>query len=226
MRVSLLTANTSARERCPYCHDSLGEVERVACEGCGTPHHPVCLEELGGCTVLGCAGGAVAAPVGPVEEIRRRVRARAERYTKVHRIAAEPEEAVRQRLAEQPGFCVACERELLVASCPMCTDPIVHQCGGDSVHCARESCRPFYAKLAQAVGQPLDVPDFKGQLAKPLAGFIALAVGTVLLLSLVLTVLLGGSEVAGVVALPLVLLGAGTFVFGPLLVMMVTTRRT
>lgn len=51
-----LRAREAARERCPYCHDSLegGEVQdvEVVCESCGTAHHRACLAELGGCTFL------------------------------------------------------------------------------------------------------------------------------------------------------------------------------
>ena len=45
-----------AHQRCPYCHDALEEAgvgEEIPCNSCGTLHHEVCLEELGGCTVLG-----------------------------------------------------------------------------------------------------------------------------------------------------------------------------
>jgi hypothetical protein len=76
-----------AAERCPYCHDCLegGEVEdaRVVCEGCGTTHHQACLAELGGCTVMGCAGGAPSPLVG-VEEVRARVRERVGRFVATH----------------------------------------------------------------------------------------------------------------------------------------------
>ena len=40
---------------CPYCRDSLeGDVELMACPSCDTVHHRECLDEAGGCTVLGC----------------------------------------------------------------------------------------------------------------------------------------------------------------------------
>jgi TM2 domain-containing membrane protein YozV len=42
---------------CPYCRTELGtaEEERLDCPGCGTPHHPECFAENGGCTVFGCS---------------------------------------------------------------------------------------------------------------------------------------------------------------------------
>ncbi len=51
-----------AEERCPYCRDGLraGASDVTACPSCQTAHHSACLDELGGCTVLGCA----AAPRG------------------------------------------------------------------------------------------------------------------------------------------------------------------
>ncbi len=39
---------------CPYCRTPIEQSEGVVCEGCGTPHHPECLEENGGCTLFGC----------------------------------------------------------------------------------------------------------------------------------------------------------------------------
>ncbi len=45
-----------ARERCPFCHEEFAasSEERVACAGCGTPHHADCFAENGGCSSLGC----------------------------------------------------------------------------------------------------------------------------------------------------------------------------
>jgi len=42
---------------CPYCRTEIGSAaeERLECPGCGTPHHPECFAENGGCTVFGCA---------------------------------------------------------------------------------------------------------------------------------------------------------------------------
>lgn len=51
-----------AHQRCPYCHDEIGgaePAERVRCSGCHTEHHLACLDELGRCSVAGCASGPV-----------------------------------------------------------------------------------------------------------------------------------------------------------------------
>jgi TM2 domain-containing membrane protein YozV len=42
---------------CPYCRAEVGSAaeERLECPGCGTPHHPECFAENGGCTVFGCS---------------------------------------------------------------------------------------------------------------------------------------------------------------------------
>ncbi|MBX3466493.1 MAG: hypothetical protein KF878_06300 [Planctomycetes bacterium] len=47
------------RLRCPYCRDDLSlDDERLApCGACRTLHHVDCLDEAGGCTVMGCEGG-------------------------------------------------------------------------------------------------------------------------------------------------------------------------
>lgn len=49
--------------RCPYCRDgiSLEQDGLAACDGCRTVHHRACFAEAGGCTVMGCKGGPVAA---------------------------------------------------------------------------------------------------------------------------------------------------------------------
>ena len=41
---------------CPYCRCPIEEsaVNPIVCAGCGTPHHPDCYAENGGCTVFGC----------------------------------------------------------------------------------------------------------------------------------------------------------------------------
>jgi hypothetical protein len=71
-----------AAERCPYCHDALVDevapAAEVRCDGCGTSHHEACIEELGRCTVFGCARPLVAPPVELVEgkPVRPRVRSR------------------------------------------------------------------------------------------------------------------------------------------------------
>lgn len=43
---------------CPYCRDTLGTDDLIACDACHTAHHRECLTEAGGCTVFGCSGGA------------------------------------------------------------------------------------------------------------------------------------------------------------------------
>ena len=49
---------------CPYCRMEAGaeEGERIDCPGCGTPHHPDCFQENGGCTVFGCSHAPVDEP--------------------------------------------------------------------------------------------------------------------------------------------------------------------
>ena len=49
---------------CPYCRmeSGTGEGERIDCPGCGTPHHPDCFQENGGCTVFGCSHAPVDEP--------------------------------------------------------------------------------------------------------------------------------------------------------------------
>jgi len=52
--------------RCPYCRDDLNpQGEDVsACPDCRTLHHAECLDEAGGCTVLGCANSKAGRRVG------------------------------------------------------------------------------------------------------------------------------------------------------------------
>lgn len=54
--VSAASVQVTPREgaRCPYCHDDLDVAEAEPCPGCSTLHHRECLDEAGGCTVLGC----------------------------------------------------------------------------------------------------------------------------------------------------------------------------
>ena len=85
--MSLELRGRPAPARCPYCHDQLElpELDLVECPGCGTHHHQVCLDELGGCTVQGCpeAGSGSGPPEArSVEAIRTRIRERAQRYAK------------------------------------------------------------------------------------------------------------------------------------------------
>lgn len=44
------------KDRCPYCHDTLGG-ETFTCTACQTTHHTKCWEENAGCTLLGCREG-------------------------------------------------------------------------------------------------------------------------------------------------------------------------
>lgn len=40
---------------CPYCRDPIaGESPVARCAACGTPYHPSCFEESGGCAIYGC----------------------------------------------------------------------------------------------------------------------------------------------------------------------------
>lgn len=77
------------KARCPYCHDLLAaEVHSTVCGACGTTHHAACVEELGRCTVLGCAWTPMGSPAPTltrtVEEYRRAVAGRARRFVQVH----------------------------------------------------------------------------------------------------------------------------------------------
>lgn len=43
-------------EICPYCRNPIIPQEALTvCDGCGTPHHPDCYAENGGCTIFGCS---------------------------------------------------------------------------------------------------------------------------------------------------------------------------
>ncbi len=78
-----------AVERCPYCHDLLGEGgARITCPSCATEHHVECALELGRCTVLGCERTLEVA--GHQEEERRAPR----RESPARR-------AIRERLAQR-----------------------------------------------------------------------------------------------------------------------------
>jgi hypothetical protein len=45
---------------CPFCREVIGEDDPLArCEVCGTPSHPSCFEENGGCVVYGCGSRSV-----------------------------------------------------------------------------------------------------------------------------------------------------------------------
>ncbi len=50
---------------CPFCRDGIADGAPLArCERCGTPYHPTCFEEGGGCGVLGCAHRAARSTSG------------------------------------------------------------------------------------------------------------------------------------------------------------------
>lgn len=52
--------------RCPYCRDDVdpGGNDVSACPECRTLHHRECLDEAGGCTVLGCANSRAGRRLG------------------------------------------------------------------------------------------------------------------------------------------------------------------
>lgn len=84
-----LSARTTSTSRCPYCHDMLQDgAELVACPQCHTQHHEVCAAELGRCSVLGCAAPVeIEREPGETEQrlaVRRRVRARVQRFVQAH----------------------------------------------------------------------------------------------------------------------------------------------
>ena len=63
-------ATRRGADRCPYCHEPFSSADdsdgaqRVACTGCGTPHHAECFAENGGCSALGCERIAARVPSG------------------------------------------------------------------------------------------------------------------------------------------------------------------
>lgn len=84
-----LSARTTSTSRCPYCHDLLEDgATLVTCGLCHTQHHEVCAAELGRCSVLGCAAPVeVDREPGETAErldVRRRVRARVQRFVQAH----------------------------------------------------------------------------------------------------------------------------------------------
>lgn len=46
--------------RCPLCFEGIEQAARERCTGCRTRFHTECLEELGGCSTLGCGAWAPA----------------------------------------------------------------------------------------------------------------------------------------------------------------------
>lgn len=60
----LRPVSREASARCGFCHDDLDDdEEEVRCAKCGASVHLACWKDHGGCPVLGCTGGAGAAPV-------------------------------------------------------------------------------------------------------------------------------------------------------------------
>tara|TARA_R110002072_G_scaffold35252_2_gene104535 strand:- start:126 stop:710 length:585 start_codon:yes stop_codon:yes gene_type:complete len=109
-----------AHQRCPYCHDALEEAgvgEEIPCNSCGTLHHEVCLEELGGCTVLGCQGGKPR-PLGSVDEVRARVRERLARF--LGNVQRPPSPAELERIAREGWECEACQHRFWSLGCTGC----------------------------------------------------------------------------------------------------------
>ena len=85
--------------------------------------------------------------------------------------------------------------------------------------------------LEPSIGHLLEIIDFKEAGASNFVYLNGLTVGlglailAVLVPLIVVVALLGGGAVTDVIVLPLVVVGVALFVFGPLLVMMVTTKR-
>lgn len=93
-----LRGEATSRERCPYCHDALGEDtlhdERIECPGCRTTHHRACIAELGRCTIRGCERPISVPVVAPAElagkhsaihrEVQRRIRERVRTFVRDH----------------------------------------------------------------------------------------------------------------------------------------------
>lgn len=54
------------KARCPYCRDDVNPQgdDVSACPACRTLHHAECLDEAGGCTVLGCSNSRAGRRVG------------------------------------------------------------------------------------------------------------------------------------------------------------------
>lgn len=142
-----LKSRESAAERCPYCHDCLegGQIAdaQVVCEGCGTSHHRACLAELGGCTVMGCSGGAPA-PEGGLEEIRERIRSRVGRL--VPRIASPPDPGAAERMAKH-WSCSACHLDFAVSDCPSCGAELLRRCQIFGRHCTSCERRFFHGRI-------------------------------------------------------------------------------
>lgn len=130
-----LRERTGPDQRCPYCHDALAETgvgEELPCRSCGTLHHEVCLDELGGCTVLGCGGGK-ARPLASVEEVRARVRERLERFLEHTQRPRAPEEL--ERIAREGWVCERCSARLWSLDCARCGADLEERCRGANHPC-------------------------------------------------------------------------------------------
>lgn len=168
-------ARETETERCPYCHDGFAG-ERVTCTTCRTPHHPACMEELGGCTVLGCPG-AQARPESSVEEVRARLR---ERVRRMERAPSEPDAVgFAARVQGVHYTCPDCEVEFELYACPHCAGRLLAEpCGGSGVHCEREGCAARARALRKAAA--LDWSWLKGRapVPQPFCTILVLAVTT------------------------------------------------
>lgn len=61
---------------CPFCREAIGEGAPLArCDACGTPYHPSCFEESGGCAVYGCDNLTARSTSGRLQHPRRPHRA-------------------------------------------------------------------------------------------------------------------------------------------------------
>lgn len=65
IRILSSRARARLREKCPLCWGSLRAETHLTCDGCSTPHHSACFQELGGCATLGCDGLDRTAPTAP-----------------------------------------------------------------------------------------------------------------------------------------------------------------
>lgn len=163
--------------RCPYCHDALEEAgvgQELPCRSCGTLHHEVCLEELGGCTVLGCEGG-LPSPVGSVEEVRARVRERLARFMEHTRRPPSPAEL--ERVARQGWECPDCQHRFWSLECEGCGAPLERRCGQRTHPC--QGCGREHETLARSAEALKRAPrrDLGVPLVVSAFGLLGLAIG-------------------------------------------------
>jgi hypothetical protein len=169
-------------QRCPYCHDALEEAgvgEEIPCRSCGTLHHEVCLDELGGCTVLGCQGGKPR-PLGSVEEVRARVRERLERFLEHTRRPASPEEL--ERIAREGWQCADCQNRFWSLECEACGALLDRRCGQLDHPC--QGCGQKHETPARSAQPLLPAPrrDLRVLLTVGAFGFLGLVIGLLYLL--------------------------------------------